>query len=191
MTRSVRISMKAARAILDHLDRYGHHEATPAGRGREELRQAMAPPRVRPVRRVPRVLKSAARRQETADIRRECLRRAGGVCECGCGQSLALEESAPWEAGFPELDHMFGRGNGRLPQSSETCWLLRADCHRQKTRNEPDAATWWKKFLVHATRQVAATSGVEQAQWAKVANAASARLRFVEVRASLPAAPRL
>ncbi len=85
------------------------------------------------------------------------------------------------EASRAELDHMFGRGKGRLPQSVETCWILRADCHREKTNSRPDAATWWRKFMDHCRSH----------GYAKMADKAHDRMMFVEARASLPAAPRV
>lgn len=187
MSRSVRISMTAARAIDDFMT--GRVVPPSAFDAQLELRRAMEPRRKNTAAGSPfvaawtrklRLAKSAARRQETADIWGACWVRCGGRCECGCGQVVMRDVMGPERA---ELDHAFGRGKGRLPQSVETCWLLRADCHRAKTRNEPDAATWWLKFIAHCGR---VGLGASMTCWT-----ARNRLAFVEVRASLPAAPRL
>ncbi len=130
---------------------------------------------------------------ETQKIRDACFARAKGKCECGCGEPVGDDfRSSVYPEARGELDHMFGRGKGRLPQSVETCWVLRPGCHVAKTRNRPDAATWWRKFMVHAQRYTATAKSLDAARaWANAATAAGARLAFVEVRRSLPAAPRL
>lgn len=142
----------------------------------------------------PRRPTKAEKRDETAAIREACLERAGGLCECGCGYGLypANARSSPPLGHFaaPELDHFFGRGKGRPPQSVETCWILRADCHREKTDNRPDSATWLRKFITHCERQMATTDDLGRGQALYLALCeARRRLAFVETRSALPAAP--
>lgn len=117
--------------------------------------------------------------------REVCLTRSAGNCECGCG--YALTEGGGLQNGTPELDHFFGRG--KVKQSVETCWILRADCHREKTNNRPDAATWLRKFIehLHGIPLEKGRGGVYGAALAM----ARKRLAFVEARSFLPAAPRL
>lgn len=129
----------------------------------------------------------AEKRDETATIREACLQRAMSYCECGCGRPLATGIEA-----IPELDHFFGRG--KVKQSVETCWILRADCHRDKTNSRPDAASWLRKFIVHCIKQFqrsVANGTAADTNYTAAADRAQDRLRFVEVRASLPAAPKV
>jgi hypothetical protein len=130
---------------------------------------------------------------ETQKIRDACFARAKGKCECGCGEAVGDDfRNSVYPEARGELDHMFGRGKGRLPQSVETCWVLRPDCHVAKTRNRPDAATWWRKFLAHIQRQTHGAFGRAMTpEWRRAWAEAEKRAAFVEVRRSLPAAPRL
>jgi 5-methylcytosine-specific restriction endonuclease McrA len=143
--------------------------------------------------RVSRKPSKEEKRDETAAIRRACLQRADGLCECGCGHPLQEpSESDHWEAETPELDHFFGRG--KVKQSVETCWILRADCHQEKTNNRPDAATWLRKFIAHCDKRYAESVAAGTAADTHYTNAvirAERRLRFVETRSALPAAPRI
>lgn len=191
MTPPVRLSMRSARCILACLEElrpmwHGLNEA------REELRTALAsePRRLqaKPSRGIwtsafrkaqktserPAKEIALARRQ---DIRTAVFLRAGGLCECGCGERMH-ESASKYAETRGELDHMFGRGVGRLLESERTCWALRADCHRKKTRNQPDASTWWTRFADHCARR----------GYVDIAMRASGRAHFVETRASLPAA---
>lgn len=126
-----------------------------------------------------------ARRQ---DIRTAVFLRAGGACECGCGEQVRDDRKGG--RCFPEargeVDHFFGRGAGRPPESEQTCWVLRPACHREKTLNRPDAATWLRKFIAHCDRRIA----LGGTSFCEAANAASRRLTFVETRSNLPASPR-
>jgi hypothetical protein len=134
------------------------------------------------------------RRGETAAIRMACLRRAAGTCECGCGKRLNEDEFEHGPDGVAELEHPFSKGKGaRLPQSVETCWILRADCHRERTANRPSAAAWWEKFIAHmeSIGDAGRVSNLTpRATWYVAITEARKRLAFVEVRSSLPAAPR-
>lgn len=128
------------------------------------------------------------KRESRAAIYDACWVRCGGRCECGCGQVAMRDVEGSARA---TLEHMFGRGRGRRPESVETCWILRYDCQREKTDSRPDGATWWAKFICHCQKWMTITAGSpEHARWCEVAAAAKARRRFVETRASLPAAPR-
>jgi hypothetical protein len=210
MGRSVRISEETARVMVRGVD---VGDGT-FGRAMDELRRAIARldriPQSKPRRKTDeRLIEEAVakasggsafvrawtkhlrrkpskeeKRDVTASIREACLQRAGGKCECGCGVP-----AVDWDKGysFPEakaeLDHFFGRG--KVKQSVETCWILRADCHLEKTMLRPDAATWLQKFIAHCDRLIAAG----ESRYCEAGNMASRRLRFVETRARLPAAP--
>ncbi len=69
-------------------------------------------------------------------------RRAGGVCECGCAKRIDEQRD--------HLDHFFGRA--KAPETVENCWALSVECDQARTLNQPDAATWLRKFLRHACR---------------------------------------
>jgi len=133
------------------------------------------------------------KRDETSVIRAACYERAAGVCECGCGRPAHHDAAAlriDWNA-QAELDHFFGRG--KVKQSVETCWILRADCHREKTNNRPDALVWLQKFIGHCQKHLTRNAGTDPAAYSgyrQAAISARNRLRFVETRAALPAAPR-
>jgi len=175
--RMAMLEIECALARLDRVPENRPRRRTPGCRrcGRDIDERPCGPDHVAQARTFRSRPAKAQKRGETAAIREACLRRCGGVCECGCGRDLQLLAVGR----VAELDHMFGRGKGRLPQSVETCWILRADCHRDKTLNRPGAASWWRKFADHAFRH----------DYHRVYHAASDRLRFVEVRSSLPAAP--
>lgn len=88
-----------------------------------------------------------AAKRETAkarrdDVREQATARAKDECEA-CGVSLfAIHHPA-------QLDHFFGRSRA---ESVETCWLICARCHREKTLNYPDAAAWFEAFIRHCVR---------------------------------------
>lgn len=130
----------------------------------------------------------AQKRLETDVIYATCLARAAGHCECGCGGVLdAVPAGWAWSTrpmGVPEMDHFASR---RVPQTVQNCWILRADCHREKTRNHPDAAAWLRRFMAHCDQRIIAG----EASYCEAANAASRRLVFVMTRSALPAAPRI
>jgi hypothetical protein len=91
----------------------------------------------------------ASKREETARIWEECWKRAEGLCEC-CGSPLTREFGLSSRA---TLDHWFGRGGGRLPQSERTCWMLRWDCHLLgKSLNKNGARIWHETFIRHCER---------------------------------------
>lgn len=79
-----------------------------------------------------------------------------------------------------DLQHVFGRGKGRMPESERNCLAACRTCHEAEGRNIPSSAAWWAWF----------------AQWfqgrgfTEEAARARRRARFDEVRATSPAAPR-
>lgn len=78
------------------------------------------------------------------EVRAACVDRAHGVCECGCMRPFGLFGATD------ELDHFAGRRNA--PETAQTCWLLRRDCHRRKTESKPNAAFWVRAFYAHCER---------------------------------------
>lgn len=69
--------------------------------------------------------------------------RANGRCEC-CGVPFSSSLN-----GRPELDHFFGRAKS---EEVETCWMLRGECHAEKTRHHPHAGYWLRVFADHCCR---------------------------------------
>lgn len=182
----VTISMKAARALLEHLDRYGHDEKTPAGRAREELRRAMEPKR-KPRKpsawasqaKAARSIAKAQKRDHRASIREAVFKRAGGQCEGPGG-------SNPRNGGrclnpATDLQHVFGRGKGRMPESERNCLAACRTCHDAEGRNDPSGAEWWEWFA----------QLFQQRGHILEARAARKRAHFERTRASLPAAPKV
>lgn len=72
-----------------------------------------------------------------AALRQAIYRRADFSCESCAGP---LEDAS--------VDHFFGRKNA--PEELATLWLCCFKCHRAKTENRPDAATWVRRFQVFA-----------------------------------------
>jgi hypothetical protein len=141
-------------------------------RSRDEVAQMFAKAPARKSRKPSK----AARREETAAIWDACWIRCGGRCECGCG-AVVMRDVLDLNA-RAELDHVFSRGKGaRLPQSVETCWILRADCHRDRHAARPSAESWWEKFIEHCRRY----------GYTRSIYAASGRLQYVETRSKLGA----
>lgn len=198
----VTISMKAARAIDAYLEWSRQVEVEPALTRTAavplsdwfELRRAMEPKRkprkprgtfgLKPSsydRRKPDP-RATRRREQRASIREAVVKRAmdaGGLCECGCGEQVRddRKNGGCYPEARGEMDHFWGRGKGRPPESLETCWFLRPACHLAKTRNQPDAATWFRRFILHCERH--AYAGQREAAWK--------RLSFVETRSMLGA----
>ena len=166
-----KLSRKSAQLLLDHLREVGDQHLQPVDlkRAKRELFAIVqAAPRQGLVRRLrlrARSVEAKVAAEELADIRAFCFARAKGHCECGCGRAFA-----PFDPG--ELDHFFGRGRA---ESRETCWALSAYCHKRKTLLEPDAETWFRRYIEHAYLH----SYEEQQQWAE------ARLAFVIARKQL------
>lgn len=78
----------------------------------------------------------------TKRLRAAVFARAKELCECGCGRYVNAEEG--------RLDHFFGRAKAK--ESESNCWALTVFCDERKTRNEPSAAYWLKKFIAHADK---------------------------------------
>lgn len=119
------------------------------------------------------------KRKSRASIRERVFARSGGRCE-------GPAESDPRNDGRclrepTELLHVFGRGRGRMPESEQNCLAACGTCHRAETRNKPDSKSWWTYF-----GNLFARNG-----WTAESREARKRAAFDEVRASLPAAPKI
>lgn len=147
--RSVRISWKDARAIVSDLEAWNVH-----GRGLsrgahvalDNLRSSLAPKKFVKASRARKAAKKKTKKEETAEIRAAVMKRADGMCECGCGCPL----SGTAFNGIAELDHFFPKG--RTKQSIRTCWALRRACHQAKTLNHPSPDSWLARFIRHCER---------------------------------------
>lgn len=143
MAPSIKLSARSARlleALLVVLEEQGQLH-TYEKQALNELRTSRRP---RPSKRLGRERKTqrkTAKNAETAEIRAEVMARAGGVCECGCGQTFHSFNPA-------ELDH--ARGRGKAPQSVQNTWLLTRNCHREKHHEE--SSLWLAKYLAHSIR---------------------------------------
>lgn len=82
-----------------------------------------------------------ARKRQTSALRDQVLADSLGQCERGCRHGKA-----------EEMDHVWGRAEGRPPQSRFNCWMLCSRCHRQKTANRPDRAHWIQLFADRCDR---------------------------------------
>ncbi len=137
------ISKRSASALLKIVENLvGTHDAA-VRRAAEELRHSL---RVRPglkLAKTRRANKKRAKTVETRSIRAEVMARADGVCECGCRTVFSALAPA-------EMDHFLPKG--RYPQTVETCWLIRADCHRAKHKSQPSPEYWLQKFLKHCEK---------------------------------------
>ncbi|MDD9726096.1 HNH endonuclease signature motif containing protein [Roseovarius sp. SK2] len=69
------------------------------------------------------------RAEFTMKTKRAAWDRAGGVCECGCGQPFGKH---PKER--PEYHHRVEAAIGG-DNSLDNCWCIRSDCHRAITSN--------------------------------------------------------
>lgn len=80
------------------------------------------------------------------DLRAGVCKRADGYCEsCRAWVGLNGEDG--------HLDHRFGRGKGRPPESVANCWLLCIACDAERTKpTKTTAAYWWGRFILHAQR---------------------------------------
>lgn len=78
-------------------------------------------------------------------IRAAVMLRAGGRCEMSDGIRCSMDGT--------DLDHMLqGSGRRRQRQSAETCWLLCAWHHRERTRNRPSSRAWRGHMRRHLDR---------------------------------------
>lgn len=152
MSASIRISRKAAKALLDAVDKSEILESMLTAHGSKvfsELRRALAPKRIKPEKRA-RLQKKKAKREmkkeETARIREAVMERAGGHCECGCGMTFGEGSLLR----VPEMDHFFGRG--KVQQSVSNCWLLAKICHHGKGKGRPSRGFWCGRFIKHCEK---------------------------------------
>lgn len=76
----------------------------------------------------------------TRKIRRAVYARSGTRCE-----NPACTWTSP-----PTVDHFYGKANA--PETVETCWVLCARCHREKTDSKPNRKTWLLRFRGHCVR---------------------------------------
>lgn len=163
MTARVSLSLKAAqRLVSEHLQggccktcdapvaelRAAIAKATRASATRRKLKQ-------------PKAEKRATKRQRTKSVRALVMERAQGGCECGCGR--------PFESfsGVPTLDHFWGVAR---EESLESCWALRADCHRRKTDSVPSKRCWLTRFVIHCREHdywVQESKALADAEWAE------------------------
>lgn len=152
MASSIRISRKAAQALANDVVWGGPYVEEQLGpdirRALEELRRALAPrPRKSlpfPSRREAKAAKKKTKRERTAEVYAAVAKRAGGRCECGCGNVLAPASVGGWWR--PTLDHFWGKARS---ETVETCWLIAWIHHEDKTHNRPSRAAWLDRFQVH------------------------------------------
>jgi Arc/MetJ-type ribon-helix-helix transcriptional regulator len=140
--RSVKIPLKLAQKILEALEMNDLRNTA------ERLRFAIAstrPSRSVKAARVRRTQKKATKKAATALVREAVFARSEGTCECGCERPFSLGLRFD---GIAEMDHFEGVARS---ESVETCWMLRADCHRRKHR-DADPNSWRAKFINHCLR---------------------------------------
>jgi hypothetical protein len=87
-----------------------------------------------------------AKRKTKAERRREVYAAVDARAEGGC----EVVTAGPRDDTGREHDHFWGRG--KAPETAETVWLMCPDCHRKKTLNKPDRATWIRAFKHHALK---------------------------------------
>ena len=81
-----------------------------------------------------------------ASVRAAVMKRADGKCEA-CGK---------WKGEALTYDHAHSR---REPDAVETGWALCWDpCHAAKTRNDPSAQWWIRRFIEHCEKHGYETS---------------------------------
>jgi 5-methylcytosine-specific restriction endonuclease McrA len=68
------------------------------------------------------------RREFSQAVRKAAWKRAGGICECGCGRPFDLNHPK----GCPHYDHELPDFLGGEPDL-ENCKVIRVDCHNAKT----------------------------------------------------------
>lgn len=143
----ISLSLKSAKALLDSWPKDWVDGRSYLGKAFVEVQSAISraerPKRAVVAHKKVTDKKKRTRGKDTKTIRAELVGRSNGICECGC--RTAFSALAP-----AEMDHEFGRV--RVPQAVSNCWLLRADCHRDKTRNKPSNAYWLRKFIAHSEK---------------------------------------
>lgn len=144
---TVRISRKAAVAILADYDSGSRLVEWRTSGAYQELRKALAP-KPKPQKKLPgptikqaKAKKKRSRRDETREIYEAVAKRADGRCEA-CSR-----EFSPLDP--PEMDHQLGKKHAR--QSVENCWLIHGrSCHRMKHAADPSRLVWLKRIAAHA-----------------------------------------
>lgn len=145
---TIRISRKAAVAILADYDSSIRLVEWRTSGAYQELRAALAPKPRRekklpgPTIKQAKAKKRRATQNETREIYDAVAKRAGVKCEA-CDELFSPADP-------PEMDHFLPRG--RFPQSVRTCWLIHRSCHRMKHAGDPSALVWWRAFCWHARR---------------------------------------
>lgn len=131
--RSVRISLKTARSLLEQAWRKDFIGEPVAGleRAAEELARSMKPSPAVVANRKRRETKKKLHNQDTAHVRDAVQERARGLCEL---HSWVCEKGAAGE----EMHHALGR---KVAQSEANCVLLCRDCHEEITLNR-DRLGW-------------------------------------------------
>lgn len=133
--KSVRISLKTARRILTG-------EGADYAAAIKELHRAIQPKKSVTFARVRKEAKKKTKKEATSSVRAQVAKRAGELCECGCGIEFT-------EFNRAEFDHFMGKARS---EKVETCWMLRRDCHRAKTVGVPSRDYWLRKFIRHCER---------------------------------------
>jgi hypothetical protein len=205
---TIRIALEDAREISGFLDSFVLHGRRVGAALR--LKRALArfdrynskprPKRQKPALPYPKMVgqrekalraSKSVRRDRRAGIRAEVFRRAGESndindptdyyrrCEGPRGHDPTLGGRCLVEA--TDLSHLFGKGKGRLPESVRTCAAWCRDCHKAFGASRPTAKAWWTFIATWLRSQGFLAEAAE----------AEKRAAFVEVRRSLPAAPRL
>ena len=151
MSGHVKLSRKAAEALLGSVDALTDYEIGTAGKqAAEVLRAALKPRLSKPMRRA-RVegvrAARAAKNAETASIRAEVFARAGGRCEL-CRSRVATD-----------MHHAFGRVKAK--QAVSNCLALCRACHADLTDSRPDRGHWIALQVGHFLRHGYAVEALE------------------------------
>lgn len=163
--RSVRISLKTARAILSHLESC----ASPGFfQFEKDIRAAMQPKKFVVAARKPRAEKKRTKAAETSDIRAEVFARADGVCELCCSATAT------------DLQHCMGRI--KRPQAVSNCLALCRPCHLEATRKSPQTVEFQGDVLAKLGHHQTARDMWSLASWLQAKTAARSALTRGEAR---------
>jgi hypothetical protein len=127
----VKLGRKAARTLLEALERPAVSALLTGVEIRvrdSDLRQSLGASDRRVEAKAQRTKVAKAKRAMkaagTSTVWETCWARCGGICECGCGRPVyRAEEPGPDQDSLAQMDHMFGKGKGRLPESSDPARL--------------------------------------------------------------------
>ena len=122
------------------------------------------------------------KRDRRADIREKVFKRAevDGLPQCEGPAGSNPRNGGRCVNPPTDLQHVFGRGKGRMPESERNCLAACRACHEAEGRNDPSGWDWWKWFA----------DFFQQRGFVREAAAARKRAFFESRRAALPAAPR-